>query len=61
MSDYLKSSIIVGTLIGGAILFATALQIYFGPFQSCVRAMAEANTDASPSQRHIFCGRPNGQ
>jgi hypothetical protein len=35
MSGYVK----MGLLIGGAITIATALWIYFSPFQTCVRAV----------------------
>ena len=33
MSDTLKA----GLIVGGAILLATALYVYFSPYQSCVR------------------------
>ncbi|HEY5305693.1 MAG TPA: hypothetical protein VIJ52_03365 [Pseudolabrys sp.] len=36
MSGHVK----MGLLIGGAIIAATAIWIYFSPFQTCVRAYA---------------------
>lgn len=34
----MNSPVKLGLIIGGAILLATGLYIYFSPYQSCVRA-----------------------
>jgi len=53
MSGYVK----MGLLIGGAIIIATAMWIYFSPLQTCIRAQV-ALCLASPTLP--MCQGPSG-
>jgi hypothetical protein len=39
--SYMRGYIFAGLIIGAAIVIATAMFIYFSPYQSCVRAIRE--------------------
>jgi hypothetical protein len=52
MSGYVK----MGLLIGGAIIAATAMWIYFSPLQTCIRA-AVANGNSQTVAEGYCAGR----
>jgi hypothetical protein len=51
----------IAAIIGGAMIVAAALVIYFSPYQSCVRADVQSRTNNGTSvsdaeqSAHIFC------
>lgn len=49
MSDFVKGAMIVAV----AIIIATSLWIYFSPYQSCVRAIAD--NDPGKPFAHAYC------
>jgi len=52
MSGY----VIMGLLIGGAIIIATAMWIYFSPFQTCIRTLVEESRGGmSRNQAVLTC------
>jgi len=38
MSPQVKAGLILGLIVAGAIIIATAMSTYFSPFQTCVRS-----------------------
>jgi hypothetical protein len=53
MSGYVK----MGLLIGGAIIVATAMWIYFSPFQTCIRAGMDRGMDNNVAVMACTSGR----
>jgi hypothetical protein len=50
----LKSAVIIAAaLVSAAIVAATAMTVYFSPYQSCVRVLAAA--DYSPADAALAC------
>jgi hypothetical protein len=48
MSDPVKIALIIGGLIGGAIVIATILWIYFSPFEICRRHVSATLPEMNP-------------
>ena len=38
MTSQVKAGLILGLIVAGAIIIATAMSTYFSPFQTCVRS-----------------------
>lgn len=49
----MKDQVKIAVIIGGAIVLATCIYIYFSPYQSCVRAARDSNTDSEWSDEYI--------
>ena len=52
--------VIAAVIIGASIIIAVAINIYFSPFHTCVRAV-DATTKAEASQAAVICATKMGR
>ena len=54
LRDCCSDTVKVAAIIGGAIIVAVAMWLYFSPYQSCVRARISANEINYPAMERAF-------
>jgi hypothetical protein len=60
MSRHVIIGLIIGSLVGGSIIIATGMWIYFSPLQTCIRS-AVATQRLSQDIATVYCSQPPGR
>jgi hypothetical protein len=60
MSEQVKSALIIGAAIVGAVIGAVSLWIYFSPYQSCLRVLRSQNTENAELRCAVYTSGNRG-